>query len=145
MSHSLIPRALRNSGLAATLNDEVEQLNKNSAISANFHENIGTKRYHQDIELNLYRIFQEAMSNIFKHSGAENVMVQLLESDERLSLMIEDDGVGFNSSDQNEVGFGVSSIKNRAAGINAHVEIDSVPQEGTSILIELEPNAYNGE
>ena len=145
MSHSLVPRALRNSGLAATLNDEVEQLNKNSAINASFHENIGSKRFHQDIELNLYRIFQEAMSNIFKHAGANSIMVQLLESEERLSLMIEDDGRGFDAGDHEEAGFGLSSIKNRAAGIDAHVEIDSVPNEGTSILVELEPDAYHGE
>ena len=145
MSHSLVPRALRNSGLAATLNDEVEQLNKNSTVNAAFHENIGTKRFHQDIELNLYRIFQEAMSNIFKHASANAIMVQLLESEERLSLMIEDDGHGFDAGDLEEAGFGLSSIKNRASGIGAHVEIDSVPNEGTSILVELEPDTYHGE
>ena len=145
MSHSLIPRALRNSGLAATLYDEVEQLNNNSAFKAEFHENIGSKRFHQDIELNLYRIFQEATANIFKHANAQNVLVQLMESDNRLSLMIEDDGDGFNSGDMEKVGFGLSSLKNRAVVINAHIEIDSVPGEGTSILIEAVPDSYEGE
>lgn len=145
MSHSLIPRALRNSGLTATLQDEVEQLNSNTSLEATFHENVGNKRFHQDIELNLYRIFQEATTNIFKHAHASSILVQLMEIDERLSLVIEDDGDGFEMKDVGERDFGLSSIKNRAAGIDAHIEIDSVPGQGTSILIELEPETYVGE
>ncbi|MEQ8472391.1 MAG: transporter substrate-binding domain-containing protein [Marinoscillum sp.] len=142
MSHSLVPRALRNSGLGATLQDEVEQLNKNSALKLEFHENVKLERFHQDIELNLYRIFQESTANIFKHSGATTVMIQLLRSGNMLSLLIEDNGKGFDVKEKGKAGFGLSSIQNRAAVIGAHVEIDSVPYEGTSILIELQPDQY---
>lgn len=142
MSHSLVPRALRNSGLTATLQDEVEQLNKNTPLQLEFHENVKLERFHQDIELNLYRIFQEATANIFKHAEATTVMIQLLKSGSMLSLMIEDNGRGFEVRQKGNSGFGLSSIRNRAAVIGAHVEIDSVPNEGTSILIELQPDLY---
>jgi|GEM_PF-2143561 len=137
MSNSLLPRALRNVGLTGAIQDEVEGLEKNTSINASYHENLDGMAIDPNIELNLYRIFQEAISNIIKYSKAENVEVQLIQSDGILTLLVEDDGIGFEVWERAHAGIGLSSIRNRAGVIGGHVEIDSAPDHGTSILVEV--------
>lgn len=137
MSNSLLPRVLKNMGLASTIQDEVQGLNKNTELAVSFHENLDGIRFSADVELNLYRIFQEATTNIIKHAQASQVIVQLILSSSLLTLIIEDDGVGFDLNQASQTGIGLSSITNRAIYLGGHIEIDSIPGEGTTILIEV--------
>jgi PAS domain S-box-containing protein len=137
MSNRLLPRALMNVGLQGVIQDEVQTITKGSSLTLSFYENLGEDRIDSEVELNLYRIFQEAISNILKYSRAKEVEIQLLLNNNLLTLAIEDDGVGFYVKEREHAGIGLSSMKNRAESIGAHFELDSTPGVGTSLLIEV--------
>ncbi len=137
MSNRMLPRALMSVGLQGVIYDEVQTINKKSALKLSFHENLGEHRIDAEVELNLYRIFQEGISNILKYSKANEVQIQLLLSGNVLTMVIEDDGVGFDRIQKTDAGIGLSSMSHRAESIGAHLEVDTVPGEGTSILVEV--------
>lgn len=139
MSYNLSPRALNDLGLCAVIKDEINRLNEvQSDINFLFHDNIGDMRFEDAVEKNLYRIFQEATSNILKHSKATEVHMQLIKSGDILSMGIEDNGVGFDSKEVKEGGMGLASLRNRVSLISGAIEIDSSKQNGTNILIEID-------
>ena len=89
------------------------------------------------IKLNLFRIIQECVTNIIKHSGANNARIDISNSDDKLTVEITDDGIGFNYNaaiKNNSVG--LTSMQERAHIMNANLEIDSKPTN-TKILITL--------
>ena len=137
LSRSLAPKSLNELGLCAVIGDEVKRLDELKKISFRFYENINEARFDELIEINIYRIFQECVSNIFKHSGAKNVHIQLVLSKGILSLSVEDDGKGFLLDEVNQESLGLASMKNRANLIRGNIEIDSKPDAGTNILVEV--------
>jgi signal transduction histidine kinase len=88
------------------------------------------------VELNFYRIIQEALNNILKHANATQIFIQIIESSDKITLNIEDDGYGFNTNDSYD-GLGLMSMKNRVEALNGTIEIDSKKKKGTHILIEI--------
>ena len=76
---------------------------------------------------------QEALANVAKHSGAENVEVKLDWQDERLTLTVADDGRGFAPGTESD-GFGLRSIQDRIAGVGGSFRVESSPGEGTSVV-----------
>lgn len=97
---------------------------------------LGNKKIHNDIQLNLYRVLQEQLNNIIKHSRAKNVKVDLTLKDEKARLVIEDDGRGFNPSEVKD-GIGLENIKRRTRLFNGYTEINSAPGKGCKLLVEL--------
>jgi hypothetical protein len=89
-------------------------------------------------EAALFRIAQEVLTNVAKHAKATYVSVTLAKTDAGTGLWIADDGVGFDPVTQPE-GYGVQSIKVRAAGINGTAEIQSKLGEGTKVHIHVGP------
>ncbi|MCC6372007.1 MAG: hypothetical protein IT236_13465, partial [Bacteroidia bacterium] len=84
--------------------------------------------------LNLFRICQEVIHNAFKHSQAKNLKIHI-ESTDKISITITDDGQGFNASLSTSSGFGLNNIQTRAQEINANVELDSKPGQGSIFKI----------
>lgn len=84
--------------------------------------------------LNLFRICQEVIHNAFKHAQAKNLKIHI-ESDEKITITISDDGVGFNQTLPGNNGFGLSNIKSRANDIRATLEVMSEPGIGTTYKI----------
>ena len=85
-------------------------------------------------KLALYRIAQEALQNAIKHSGCRKIIVQLYQTDEHLQLTIEDDGQGFNTS-ENLPGRGLSNIRFRSEAIKGKLQIESNPKYGTLLSV----------
>ncbi len=136
LAHRLMPKQIEDFGLSESLEQLVENLNTSDTIF-NFYCN-KKERYESDIEINLYRITQEALNNIQKYAKANEVFVQLTRLDDYLTLTIEDDGIGFNP-DKPEIiytGLGIQSMKSRAQSIGARFEITTSPGKGTYISIE---------
>ncbi|MBD2775364.1 sensor histidine kinase [Iningainema tapete] len=89
-----------------------------------------------EVNTTLYRIVQESLTNIYKHAQAKTVMVQLQQQDLVLHLSIEDNGKGFNPT-QNTTGFGLQGMRERAAALGGQLNIYSQPGEGCRICVSF--------
>lgn len=91
----------------------------------------------EEIKVNLYHIIQELFSNIVKHSGADSVQVFFHMADiNNISLVVEDNGIGFEYQSCAGKGFGLSTIRQRCENIGCSLTIESVIGHGTKIIIE---------
>jgi len=99
------------------------------------------QRFERDYELALYRITQELVNNVIKHAEAKNVSLQIGYRDEKIILMIEDDGKGFDVTAHKE-GYGLKNLDARTKLLQGIMTIDSSPGNGTSVLIEV-PYQFN--
>ena len=95
------------------------------------------KRFSSELEVNLYRIAQEALHNAQKHAHADHIGIFLQTRDGRVVLIISDDGIGFDPEmvRSSSGGMGLASMRERAAMINAQLEIESSSAQGTSIIV----------
>lgn len=92
----------------------------------------------KEAEINLYRIVQEAVNNVIKHSNATITNISLNKNEQTLDLIIEDNGKGFSFDSQNqERGFGLIGISERANMLNAQLEFKSSPENGTTIYLQI--------
>jgi len=89
-----------------------------------------------EVEITTFRICQEIVTNILRHSRAEHVSVELYARAGSLVLEVEDDGVGFEVRGET-AGAGLTGIRERAALVGGHVAIDSEPGMGTHVLLEI--------
>ena len=95
------------------------------------------ERFAENIEIGLYRIAQELMNNIIKHSNARVVSVELFKVNDHLTLTIEDDGKGFNPNNIEKTGNGLNNINSRAKSVNGHVQFEQRSGRGTSATIRV--------
>jgi signal transduction histidine kinase len=98
-------------------------------------------RLKKDYELALYRITQELINNVLKHAEAKHVSLQIGQRDEKIILMMEDDGKGFNVN-AHKGGYGLNNLDARTKLMHGTMTIDSQPGKGTSVLIEI-PYKFN--
>lgn len=91
-----------------------------------------------DLRTSLYRIIQEALTNIVKHAHARAVSIQLHNLPTGLTLRITDDGRGFDPQ-QNSTGFGLQGMRERTLTLGGQFQVQSVPYKGTTIKIEIPP------
>ncbi|MCA1623587.1 MAG: PAS domain S-box protein [Acidobacteria bacterium] len=138
----LRPTALDDLGLAAGLTNFAQSWSKVFGIELEIMTNgFGTgARLTPEVETSLYRIAQEALNNIAKHADAKNVSVVLDNRDETVSLIVEDDGKGFdveNVSGANDKGLGLVGMSERAALVGGTFEIESVIGKGTTTFVRV--------
>ncbi|MXV52268.1 hypothetical protein GS399_14920 [Pedobacter sp. HMF7647] len=142
LSHSLSFEHIVKHGLPETIKNDVQTLQNTGAYDIDFI--ISGQHYSLDqrIELVLYRIFQEAINNIIKHSKAKHLKISLQYFPEMFNLTVEDDGLGFNAGEilKNCEGNGLKNIRNRASLIGASMDVNSSPNEGCQITISLNPS-----
>ncbi|MFN3641282.1 MAG: sensor histidine kinase, partial [Flavobacterium sp.] len=140
LSHQLIPPVLAKLGLVVALHDLCEK-NSNSTLSIDFNNQIRKIiKYHQDFELKIYFMASELINNILKHSQASKGTVTINEEDGIFKLMVSDNGKGLNPKKIGlSDGFGLSQIKSRIKGMKGKIAIESIPNEGTKIEIEVQP------
>ena len=125
-------------GIARGLKSEVERLNRIGYFEASLTEKGNTPELEANRTTILYRMVQEVLNNIVKHSGARRINISLNTVENILTLVCSDDGVGFNYSEKiASGGSGLLNLQNRAKLINARLLINSEPGNGTTISIEL--------
>lgn len=88
-----------------------------------------------EVEGNLLRIGQEAITNVLKHAGANLLSVRLVFAPDSLQLVVQDDGQGFESAQQTASGFGLVSMSERARSIGAHLSVTSTAGQGTEVKV----------
>lgn len=134
---NLEPAALKKDGLAASVKSLCEKLEKIGPIQ--FHCAIAGRMPHwsETEELNIFRIVQECLTNIIKHSGATVADVNMFPLSDRLFLIsVIDNGRGFPIQSVDN-GLGLSSIRERSAMLNAKIVIDSEEGRGTKVILEV--------
>jgi signal transduction histidine kinase len=142
ISNKLSPHILNNMGLHKAVKSFINSINPIHKISFHYKSNLDGKRYNYNVEVVLYRVLCELISNTLKHAGANNIYIDLLESDEEIiTLKYIDDGSGFElhetSLPQNGMGF--SNMQSRIRSINGGYDVFSRPGEGirVSIIINI--------
>jgi signal transduction histidine kinase len=90
-----------------------------------------------DRETALYRVAQEALTNVIKHARAQSVSIVVMPSGGGVRAVIEDDGVGFDPARVRQGALGLVGIRERVALLGGRFELDSAPGEGTTLVIEL--------
>jgi len=140
LSKSLSFEHILKLGLVKTIENEAEKLNKSGLINARLAITGDAYPLGEQRELVLFRIFQEAVNNTMKHSGASHLKISLQYGGELFNLTLEDNGAGFsaNSPDYSR-GSGLMNIENRAAVIGAAASISSTPGNGCCVTINLNP------
>ena len=143
----LRPTALDDLGLRSALANYVQDWSARVGTAARLHTTgLMDDRLPPDVETALYRIAQEALTNVAKHAAAKNVEVILERRTDSVLLIVEDDGMGFDppSRETSGEGFGLVSMRERAALVGATLEIESSSGNGTAILVRLPTSAVPG-
>ena len=140
----LRPAGLEDSGLRVALTNYVHSWSKHFDIRSRLHISRSTdERFAPEIDTTLYRLAQEALNNVVKHARADCVDIVLERSSEHVSLIIEDNGVGFDPSGAPVAGEGLGLIgmRERAALVGAEFQIESTPGRGTTIIVRARADA----
>ncbi len=136
ISRNLLPRVVDDYGLALAIESLVDNYSNNTETKITYYQNIDNLDLERKIELNLYRIAQEAISNAVKYSEATQINVQLIQDELDLILSIDDNGKGFDSSTKDFTpGLGLQTIKTRTGALGGEFELDTKPGKGTFIHI----------
>lgn len=138
LSHELMPTLLVRFGLLYALEDLCEKTS-NSRIKIAFNSNISIKkRYNEDFEMKLYFIIAELLNNIIKHSSANTAEVTIKEIENKLSILVTDDGKGFMDSKLEATeGFGINQIRARINNMKGEFNINSILNTGTVISLKI--------
>ncbi|GEM_PF-6318017 len=140
LSFDLRPSLLDDLGLVSALRWYLERQGKKSGFTPYFISNIQRIRLPFDIETACYRIVQEALTNIQRHSQAQNVYIELISVSAKLEVFIKDDGVGFDMEklkSGNAVNLGIAGMFERTQLVGGKIEIESSIGQGTEIRINF--------
>jgi len=141
--HQLIfdlrPAVLDDLGLPAAIRWYAEERLNPRAIKIHFENELNSHPLGNELKTVLFRIAQETISNIARHSKAENVLIAIETENDFIKLDIEDDGIGFNPDEFKEPkykmrGLGLCGMKERASLLNGTLQIESEPKNGTRVL-----------
>jgi two-component system, NarL family, sensor histidine kinase DevS len=133
----LRPKALDDFGLVAALERLVETFSTQTGIDVQLQSQLGEHRVNGEAETALYRLIQEALTNIVKHAQARTVSIVLVRRGEVVSALIEDDGRGFVPGSARAEGLGLVGMRERAALVGGRLAIESTEGHGTTIAVEV--------
>lgn len=136
MSNNLMPAALTEFSLAVVLRNLCIEVESNSGINVSLVIGVLPESFNQLLKTYIYRISQEALNNIVKHSGASRAVISIFSDISKLYLHIEDNGIGFNPTKGFESGNGLYNMKERAILLNGKFEI--ITSKGNGVKIQAE-------
>lgn len=139
ISNKLSPHVLNNFGLKKALKSFIAQLSIIENPTINLNTNIENKRFPYNIEVILYRVICELISNSLKHSKANNVYISLMADEQTISLDFLDDGIGFDSKllEMSDKGMGYANIRSRIKSLNGTFDIYTKQDEGVRVNISI--------
>ena len=139
VAHNMMPEALVKFGLDTALKDFCNDINQNGIVKIDYQSiDLESAGIDQTTAINIYRIVQELVNNILKHASAKSVFLQVTNTNGQLSVTVEDDGKGFDTSILSmEKGMGWNNIQSRIKFLNGKIDVQSDPGKGTSIHFEL--------
>lgn len=133
----LRPDVIDKLGLKTALEDLVAKWkSKHESVHCSLNISGDLIGFSETITLSAYRIVQESLTNIARYANASRVSIGILQEEDTLVLMIEDDGVGFDLSQQTD-GFGLTGMRERVEGLSGEFELDSEKGNGTRLVVRL--------
>jgi signal transduction histidine kinase len=133
----LRPKALDDFGLAPALERLAQTFAEATEMRVELEPQLGDERLPAEVETTLYRIVQEALTNIVKHAEAANVSILLIRRNATATVVIEDDGRGFDPDHVREDGVGLLGMRERVELHDGRLTIESVPGSGTTLVAEV--------
>jgi len=149
MATELRPSILDDMGLVAAIKRYIEDYSINMNIKVDSHiSGFEDRRLSPEIETTVYRIIQEALTNIIKHAEAHNVSVVMRLADASLTATVEDDGKGFNNkrapAQENGNNLGIFGMNERASLVGGTLTIESAEKAGTTIFLQIPLDLIGG-
>jgi signal transduction histidine kinase len=133
----LRPSALDDFGLVPAIERLADTFRERSGMEVDVEVQIGDERLPGPVETTLYRIVQEALTNIAKHAGARHVSIILARKNGAIAALVEDDGAGFDASAEADGGLGLVGMRERVRLVGGVLRIESTPGSGTTLLAEV--------
>ena len=138
VAHNMMPEMLTKFGLDEALKEYCRTMNDTNLFFVTYQSMGMESRIEKSTEIIIYRIIQELLNNIMKHAAATNVHVQLIKEQDRFSIIVEDNGKGFDTAIVKDTkGAGLTSIQSRVDYLKGQMEIHSDADKGTLINIEF--------
>ncbi len=141
LSHGLHPSVLDHAGLAAALRRHCADVAEQHHLDVSFSASDGLDSLPSEVQLGLFRVAQEALTNAVRHAHARTIRVQLTATSEGTELRVDDDGIGFIASDRTGGGLGLRSMGERVRLIAGDVRVVTRPGEGTRVLVNVPSSA----
>lgn len=137
VSHNMMPNALLKNSLASAVRDFIDKIDKR-ALKVHIYTEGLDERLDSNVETVLYRVIQECVNNVIKHSGASTLDISITRDGDGISATVEDNGRGFDSSDKSKFeGIGLKNILTRIEYLKGTVDFDSAPGRGTLVAIHV--------
>jgi signal transduction histidine kinase len=144
ITRNLRPYQLDRLGLTHAIRAIIKQVSESSSILFASHVDEIDGTFDKESEIHVYRIVQESINNIIKHSGASEATIVIKKNMAIVSLSIRDNGQGFDVTLSRPVGFGLNSIIERAWILGGESKIDASPGRGANLIFEIPiPNSPN--
>jgi signal transduction histidine kinase len=138
IAHNMMPEVLMKLGLVNALQDLCRDVSAGRLLSVSLEVHGMEKRLAPATEIMLFRIVQELLNNIIKHSSAAEAIIQFIREGNRLSVLVEDNGKGFNTQVAGGVKrAGLETIESRVAYLNGKISIDSQKDVGTTVMMDF--------
>lgn len=139
MAHSKNSGVMANQGLLPAVKKMAKIINATNSLNVSVEDFGLADRMENSLELTIFRIIQELVANIIKHAEATKANIQFTQHEDKLNIIVEDNGKGFDMSvvNRNESGMGIGSIEKRIEHLEGSFTVDSVLGKGTSILIDI--------
>ncbi len=144
-SHDLRPSVLDALGFVSAIRSQARNFRELTDINVKFKKIDVSHEIDDNKQIVLYRIFQEGLNNIAKHSQAKNVQIELFTNKNSITMVVSDDGLGFNINELDEKysgkgGLGLKGMKERIKLIGGKLNLVSKPKQGTTIFVETPIN-----
>ncbi|MCD2260431.1 sensor histidine kinase [Psychroserpens luteolus] len=139
VAHAKNSGVIAKQGLLKAITEMAEKISASNSIKIDVLDHGLENRLENSLELTIFRIIQELITNVIKHANATEATIHITNHEDSLNLMVEDNGKGFNTSQitKTNKGMGISSIDKRVEHLNGTMTIESEKQKGTTVIIDL--------
>ncbi len=138
IAHNMMPEVLMKLGLVNAVRDLCDNISAGKLLTVSLEVHGMNKRLNATTEIMLFRIIQELLNNIIKHAYATEAIIQFIRENERLSVIVEDNGKGFNAQEVDELPHsGIATIQSRVNYLNGKMSIDSEKNIGTTVMMDF--------
>ena len=138
VAHNMMPEMLTKFGLNEALKDYCNTINTSKLLTIKY-QSVGMEaRLDNSVEIIIYRIIQELLNNTMKHAAATEAFVQVIREKDRLNVVVEDNGKGFDAGLlENNKGAGLANVRSRVDYLKGQLDIHAEPGKGTLVNIEF--------